>query len=500
MSTPKILMKLEVASKQQYIFSSKKLRENATRSAQIAYVTSSDFFQAVASDHYQEEENLVYAGGGHTVLQFETATQATDFAKAVSLASYREQNGLQLFIKQLPYDTAKTPADNLFALSVALEQKKSLRLSSLGQVTLGVEGPLPEATARELPLVVPPPPGKVYPQDFAALSRALPGTYINHFLAVVHIDGNAMGKRVATLKDKYGGKSWEIYREKLQIFSRSIQADFENAFAEMMEILCRSCEVGEILPLRPVILAGDDVCFVADGRIALESARVFLEQLAKKTNCVDETPYAACAGVALVHLKFPFFRAYQLSEQLCDEAKKYGASLDAEGSISAIDWHIEFAQMKDSLGEIRQDYETEDGNRLELRPLVHLDQTGTPFPPTHKRSYGFFRNMTKELLKQDQVARGKLKEFRTALAQGEVESRFFLTQRQAGELLYHLFDALYGENSWKEAFHRLIQEGGSLDRYLFTQEEDSVTGNETSRCLYYDAIEMMDHCDFWEEN
>ena len=33
------------------------------------------------------------------------------------------------------------------------------------------------------------------------------------------------------------------------------------------------------LPIRPLILAGDDVCFVTAGRIALECARVFLERL-----------------------------------------------------------------------------------------------------------------------------------------------------------------------------------------------------------------------------
>ncbi len=503
MSTPKILMKLEVASKQNYIFSTKSLAENASRSAQIAYVTSSAFFPAVAQPYYEEGENLVYAGGGHTVLQFQSSQEASNFAKAVSLASFREQNGLQLFVKQVPYDVTKTPSQNLFALSQALEKKKNLRLSSLGQVTLGIEGAVLEDSQDtksrkkgKVPPVVSAPKGWHYPQDFEALSHALQGEYHNHFLAVIHIDGNAMGKRVEAVNKLYGGEAWETYRKKLQIFSQSIQKDFQDAFAEMMEILCESNEknLKETLPLRPVILAGDDVCFVADGRIGLECARVYLEQLAKKTNQIDGIAYASCAGVALVHLKFPFFRAYQLSEQLCDNGKKYGASLNPDGKISAIDWHMEFGQMKNNLGEIRQDYETEDGKQLELRPLVHLDESGVPFPTTHKRSYAFFVNMTKELQKQDRVARGKLKEFRTALAQGEVESQFFLTQRQAGNLQDHLFEALHGENSWKEAYKKLFQENESLDRYLFDME------STPARSLYFDAIEMMDHCDFWEVN
>ena len=49
------LVILEVSRKQDYIFSSKKLRENAQRSAQISYVTSSAFFRRAAEEWYREE-------------------------------------------------------------------------------------------------------------------------------------------------------------------------------------------------------------------------------------------------------------------------------------------------------------------------------------------------------------------------------------------------------------------------------------------------------------
>ena len=80
-------MILEVSRKQDYIFASKKLRENAQRSAQISYVTSSAFFRRAAGERYLEEKNLVYAGGGHTVLQFDGPDQARDFARQVTGAA-----------------------------------------------------------------------------------------------------------------------------------------------------------------------------------------------------------------------------------------------------------------------------------------------------------------------------------------------------------------------------------------------------------------------------
>ena len=65
----KYLVILEVSQKQAFIFSSNKLKDNVANSAVIAWVTDSDFFQEVIGDAsiYKEENNLVYAGGGHTL-------------------------------------------------------------------------------------------------------------------------------------------------------------------------------------------------------------------------------------------------------------------------------------------------------------------------------------------------------------------------------------------------------------------------------------------------
>ena len=81
------LMILEVSQKQAYIFASRRLRENAARSEDIRYVTESRFFQRAAGPLYREEEDLVYAGGGHTVLQFDSRARADAFARAVTEAA-----------------------------------------------------------------------------------------------------------------------------------------------------------------------------------------------------------------------------------------------------------------------------------------------------------------------------------------------------------------------------------------------------------------------------
>lgn len=492
------LVILEVSRKQDYIFASKKLRENAQRSARIHYVTSSSFFQNAAEGLYREEDNLVYAGGGHTVLRFDSPDQARDFARLVTGAAMEQFGGLELFVKQMPYDSGKTPGENLKELSRELEKKKALRRDAFHYTAFGVEM-LDLETFRpqrmgekflQLPDMLEPPAGYLFPKEFSELA----GT--DNFIAVVHIDGNAMGKRVDAVY-KAAGDDWTTCCEKLRRFSAGIQQDFESAFTGTVEELIRQgCCESEVLPIRPVILAGDDVCFVTAGSLGLECARVFLEKLTPLCNQEDNMSYAACAGVALVHQKYPFHQAYQLSEELCSNAKQFGAKLDDSGRVSALDWHIEFGQLKDSLEQIRADYRTEDGGELSLRPVSVVVPDGCR--EAGLRTYDFFRSLCQSMKGEyGKTARRKIKDLRTAFKQGELESRFFLQDKRVRDLLYHGFEAAYRSDARWEQYRRLLSEGGILDKEPF--QTITLGGKSERYCLFFDAIEMIDHCVFLEE-
>ncbi len=55
------------------------------------------------------------------------------------------------------------------------------------------------------------------------------------FVAIVHIDGNGMGKRVENLRTKCKDLSWEEYKKTLRSFSDAIDADFKTAFRGMLD-------------------------------------------------------------------------------------------------------------------------------------------------------------------------------------------------------------------------------------------------------------------------
>lgn len=448
----RILVMLEVSQKQEYIFASKKLRENVTRSAEIAQITGSRFFEAAAGLYYNETENLVYTGGGHAVLQFESEVQAVSFNKAVTEAVLRQYRGLELFAVKLPYDVTRTPGENLKNLTKALERKKAVRSAGFSQKDFGVESSLISSGSPNDSETVPQGYGGYH---YPSLLEEVVGD--DTFLAVIHLDGNAMGERLSRIYAE--NETWYGCRRALKDFSETVQRDFTASFHETVETVIRKVKIDpqtKLLPIRPILLAGDDVCFVTAGRIGLECARVFLERLSRRG-------WAACAGVAIVPWKYPFHLSYTLAEELCSNAKKFSYEQDSTSGISAMDWQLVTGNRLESLSAMRDRYEADDGISLTLRP-VNVIARGKS---SNVRSYDHFRETYRYLHRNlDAIGRPDLKDLRGVLRQGEVESRFFLHIHELTSLLEdRLFEEVHGE----------------------------------TRCLCFDALEVMDRCVFFEE-
>ena len=106
------LMILEVSQKQAYIFSSNKLKDNIRHSENICRVTDPEYFEAVAASEgmaFSQKDNVVYSGGGHTVLEFQREEQAKSFAYVVSKTVKRDFPALELVKTTEPYDEKEPP-------------------------------------------------------------------------------------------------------------------------------------------------------------------------------------------------------------------------------------------------------------------------------------------------------------------------------------------------------------------------------------------------------
>ena len=273
----------------------------------------------------------------------------------------------------------------------------------------------------------------------------------NNFIAVVHIDGNLMGKKVQEndeeLRKILDGisdpeKKLDMYREKKQEFSEKIDKLFKGAYSDMQDAVKKQIENGNLkdlsleevvngekqinFPVRRIITAGDDICFVSEGKIGIECAVEYMKALWKRS----EGENSACAGVAIVHQSYPFYKAYEIAESLCSSAKKYNASLDKEGCANAcaIDWHIEYGEMYGGLDEIRKHYVDADGKSILARPYFVCGKPEYE-GKAGNRTYANFKQTMEEMEyalhnkcedEEDRmIARRKLKELRTYLKESE---------------------------------------------------------------------------------
>ena len=143
----------------------------------------------------------------------------------------------------------------------------------------------------------------------------------NSTLAVCHIDGNSMGIRIRN--EMQNVTAYEEAIPKMRGLSQEISAVFGNTFINMTkymdELTPKVKENIKTRLYRKIVVAGDDITFVCNAKLAIPAVRYFLEHLGGEGE--DDVIYSACGGIAYFNSHFPFSDAYQVAEACCDTAK-----------------------------------------------------------------------------------------------------------------------------------------------------------------------------------
>ncbi len=432
-----VLTAIDILGIQSYIFASNRLRDVVGASYLVEWATSRDGGLRLEIDGVATPE-IIVAAGGNAILRFNTIDAARQFVLCYSRRLLDKAPGLDVAIAHQPYDQGKL-ARGIFALHVEMAKAKLNRRPHVPQLGLSVMQPcavtgLPAsnrakqgdndwvstriARTREtrtaetvasrwepfLPRVVC---GRkpCFPDVMDQMGRTQGDTSL---IGVVHVDGNGIGKRiqrwlVSKLDDdslhdnviicdyrKWSGALKQLGQVVLvtvitRLASR-IEPDQRNGGfcvrgqpgpPGQLDFELGTDRDGAIrLPLRPILLGGDDLTFVCDGRIALDLATTALRAFAEHSSAITDleilgsAPVTACAGVALVKAHAPFNRSYQLCEDLCTSAKL--AKREAESvsqSVNTgcwIDWHLGTIRPDESVVDIRErQYQ---GDRLTCRP------------------------------------------------------------------------------------------------------------------------------------
>jgi hypothetical protein len=534
-----IVTVLDTTGIQPYIFGSNRLRENIGASYLVSEVTNGwvkkaledltnravyffnpDKHDPSAKPHIEDGEliaELVYAGGGNTVLLFSNEEYAKEFTRILSERVLRDAPGISLIAahRQLDWDNEYLYDIIQSLMKEDLDAKKQTRIPSSPLLGLSVTTP---CQSTQLPAIGMSDRFKdedeaSYPisREIEAKLRAISSANErlskmfseviedyqfplrtdwmgrsegeSSYVAIIHADGNSMGKR---FQDIGKGKSNRDYITAIRKLSHDVNQAGLKALKEVIEILVKSIQVDDNgqktirgkfklnnnnLPFRPLVYGGDDVTFVCDGRLGLELATIYLEALEKQSISYGGK-ITACAGISITKTHYPFARAYQLSEELCRRAKKFLKEEKLEG-MSALDWHIASSGLTGSLSEIRnreyREHIPEFGDELcplEMRPIRLKDESNSEW-----RNWEGFKSVLKELNegKDWKGRRNKVVALRDVLRRGSNATQEFLRN--------HKLDSFslpsYPDSSGKS---KVLARDGWLDR----------------RCGYFDAIEAMD--------
>jgi hypothetical protein len=253
----------------------------------------------------------------------------------------------------------------------------------------------------------------------------------DNIIAIVHIDGNSMGNRFNRTQSlaSFRNLSIEVDRATKTAFGKlldHIVKHYDDIMRELGFDLTEKDVQKKVpvddnntryLPIRPIILGGDDLTFVCAGKLGIYFSEKFLTYFAQET-VSDPEPLTASAGVVIANTSYPFYRGYHLAEELCANAKKIRAT---EGSNEGtfIDFHVSSGGFAGSLEQIRHDnYRVAQGNLL-LRPY----QLGAD--KLHPRSYEHLLKNVEEL---DRLPNSKIHQLREVLTQTEEISMQFVKQ------------------------------------------------------------------------
>jgi hypothetical protein len=335
-----------------------------------------------------------------------------------------------------------------------------------------------------------------YPSDFEELGGERGKS---SFIAVVHADGNSMGKRIQAYTEdednremihhmrEFSEKVNRIGLEAMQAVRDYLLDQFtykEEPYKVIDRFdpneairLMKNPQKKYLLPLRPLVFGGDDITFVCDGRLGLAFAAKLLQAF-YNAELPDKKKTYACAGVAIVHSHYPFARAYALAEELCQSAKHQARSWDPEDNakgtgsrVSLINWHIASSGRTLDWDETQKREFANQHGQLLLRPLVVDKATDIATP-----AWQTWQTFT------EQVAGFRL------------PTSFWSTQRNKQKDLREVL------RKGADSTRKFTKQNGELPGFAAAPTNNVVdTGWIEKQCLYFDALEALDFFVYPEE-
>ncbi len=371
------LLKIDIGGKQGYIFSCNKLKAVVGAS----WVMGNKVFEPleeIAISH--PGLSKVYEGGGNALYQYNNETDIEKIITQYSSKIIKYFPGIQLEFGMALNDTSKSWKDRSHTLNKDLIKNKNQNYTECRPYKTGIAADCPfsgeaqeesyqpsdnepvQWISKEVKVKIGA--AKASNNDF---QRKVGDVFHipleideigddddKSYVAVVHIDGNGLGSKFMNCTDlsctecKKEVKDVSSNTTCLSCLSRLVKHKLESSMNYLVEKVIiplfdkkgafdhnnddseiRLKKISRtkddnnahkaILPFRPIINAGDDITFICHGRLGIYLAEEYIKILNDES--IGGLSIPSCGGVAIVHTKYPFYRAYELAEKLAGEAK-----------------------------------------------------------------------------------------------------------------------------------------------------------------------------------
>lgn len=519
------------ASLQQYIFQSNRLKENIGASYLAKKSLEKDLMETIECSTYsfsaegwetskdnmssrnksesgsdvQIEKNvdveLIYVGGGNAALLCKNREIATEIVKKWSRKLLNTAPGLRVIagygeVKDSLATAYRTALDDLIGCEEALPFGATLArlpvVRNCPSTGLAASNKTEETFEKGNPYISEHAISKRQASDqndttheidsvlkkgqrFALQpEKDLGGGEGHSYIALVHADGNGMGKYLNDVIDK--DQDDEKFVHNLREFSASVAHEslqsllttlhhFQTILPKLKDELS-PVNTKTVFPIRPIVFGGDDLTFVCDGRLGLYLAAYYLREFTEREIMVlgESISVDACAGVAIVPTKFPFAQAYKFADELCGLAKVYRRD-EKKSKGSWLDFQIIQAGVTTSMKKLRETQycSLEGGYPLHDRPY-EVQKTKATKP----EGWDAFETLLKGF-KSTSFPRSRAKGLMQALAQGPAVTKTFIEAAQ-----------------WRDI--ELPRYNGILDGTCKT----GWTSEAVKRTPYFDPLEALD--------
>jgi len=221
-----------------------------------------------------------------------------------------------------------------------------------------------------------------YPFDIADIVQKKEKEWI----AVVHADGNNLGKLLLKMADNL---KKEHTKSAFSDFSKRLEKATTLAASEAFyDVIFNKVSDKEKLPIRPVILGGDDLTIIIRGDLAMDYTNSFLkhfEELTRKEflgfgylyGLKDfEIALTACAGIAYIKPNYPFHYGIKLAEELTKYSKNIAKNINKEHTPSCISFHKVQSSFIEDYNRIIEQELTANGIHFNYGPYFLQKQVG----------------------------------------------------------------------------------------------------------------------------